>query len=67
MRDDIIRMAREAGFVPYYTRPQDAIVRKGYALSGELKGYKAETLDIERFFHAAYAAGAAAERKKNQS
>ena len=62
-REQIIAMAREAGFVPHYTRPQDAIVRKGCALSGELKGYKAETLDVERFFHAAYAAGAAAERE----
>ena len=63
-RDDIIRMAREAGLVPHYTRPQDAIVRKGYALSGELKGYKAGMLDIERFFHAAYAAGAKAEQDR---
>ena len=45
----IIELAREAGFVPHYTRPQDAIVRKGYALSGELKGYKAAMQDIERF------------------
>jgi len=48
-REDIIRMAREAGFVPHYTRPKDAIVRNGYAISGELKGYKAGMLDIERF------------------
>ena len=67
MKDEIIRMAREARFVPHYTKPQDAIVRKGYALSGELKGYKAEMLDVERFFHLAYAAGAAAERDKYEA
>jgi hypothetical protein len=50
-RDDIIRMAREAGGVqpraklqPYFWRMHDS--------------------DLERFFHMAYAAGAAAERNK---
>lgn len=41
-RDDIIRMAREAGVI---------------------EGFDSVHPSIERFFHAAYAAGAAAERE----
>ena len=48
-REDIIRMAREASIAPQYTRSQDAIVRKGHALSGELKGYRASVENLERF------------------
>lgn len=48
-REEIIRMARESGIEPLYTRPQDSIVRKGYAISGELKGYKGSMQDLERF------------------
>ena len=52
-RDDIIRMARDCGWVIYEDMPymdvqaiQDALIER-----------------LERFFHAAYAAGAAAERE----
>lgn len=50
-RDDIIRMAREAGI------PTSEVVIKG-------NGTHLRSVDIERFFHAAYAAGAAAEREE---
>ena len=45
-RDDIIRMAQEAGM-----------------LLGRFDVWDAESSDLERFFHMAYAAGAAAERE----
>lgn len=45
-RDDIIRMAREAGFV-----------------DSSFCRWSAYSDDLERFFHKAYAAGAAAERE----
>jgi hypothetical protein len=48
-RDDIIRMAREAGFN----------LEQGFLL--RVTGIDE---DLERFFHTAYAAGAAAERNK---
>lgn len=49
-REDILRMAREAGI------PTSEVVIKG-------NGTHLRSVDIERFFHAAYAAGAAAERE----
>ena len=48
-QDEIIEMARQAGFEEQFTRPQDAIVRKGFALSGEFKGYKANNAALEAF------------------
>ena len=48
-QDEIIDMARQAGFEEQFTRPQDAIVRKGFALSGEFKGYKANNAALEAF------------------
>lgn len=46
---NVIELAKICGIEPQYTRPQDSIVRKGYAMSGELKGYKASMQDLERF------------------
>ena len=46
-RDDILRMAQEAGM-----------------LLGRFDVWDAESSDLERFFHMAYAAGAVAERNK---
>jgi hypothetical protein len=48
-RDGIIGMARNAGIEPQYTRPQNAILKKGYAVSDELKGYKASMENLKRF------------------
>jgi hypothetical protein len=48
-QDEIIEMARQAGFEEQFTRPQDAIVRKGIALSGEFKGYKVNNAALEAF------------------
>jgi len=48
-QDEIIEMAKQAGFEEQFTRPQDAIVRKGFALSGEFKGYKANNAVLEAF------------------
>ena len=48
-RNEIIKMARQAGFEEQFTRPQDAIVRKGIALSGEFKGYKVNNAALEAF------------------
>ena len=48
-QDEIIEMAKQAGFEEQFTRPQDAIVRKGFALSGEFKGYKANNAALETF------------------
>ena len=50
MKEDIIRMAREVGFKPHHNPEMWGIT----IASDEA---------IERFFHAAYAAGAAAERE----
>ena len=47
-RDEIIRMAREAGFHAWYTQPEE---------------HPDHVAIIERLFAAAYAAGAAAERE----
>ena len=51
-REDIIRMAREAGATPYTNRHYPD--RPTHTFNVE---------QLERFFQAAYAAGAAAERK----
>jgi len=48
-QDEIIEMARQAGFEEQFTRPQDAIVRKGIALSGEFKGYKVNNAALKAF------------------
>ena len=48
-REEIIRMAREAGAIPIHKRPKELAV-----VGNE---------NIERFFQAAYAAGQAAERE----
>jgi hypothetical protein len=58
-RDDILRMAREAG-IPIETdwagRPSTLVIKDGGTY---LRGVD----DLERFFRAAYEAGAAAERE----
>ena len=57
-RDDIIRMAREAGF---------ANVRGGLMDNGELSDYwDCWPHQLERFFHLAHAAGEQAERDRTK-
>ena len=53
-RDDILRMAREAGFAEGLSD----------TLRGEVLVWDAETKHLERFFTLAHEAGAAAEREK---
>lgn len=48
-QNEVLEMARQAGFEEQFTRPQDAIVRKGISLSGELKGYKVNNAALEAF------------------
>jgi hypothetical protein len=48
-QNEVLEMARQAGFEEQFTRPQDAIVRKGIALSGEFKGYKVNNAVLETF------------------
>ena len=40
------KVLSKIGHSPQYTRPQDASVRAGLRLSGELKGYRITILDI---------------------
>ena len=54
-REDIIRMAREAGLI--LLLDEDCFQRMG------VKNFERTKRVIERFFQAAYAAGAAAERE----
>jgi len=62
-KDEVLKMARQAGFEEQFTRPQDAIVRKGFALSGEFKGYKANNAVLEAFAKLVDAKATAKERE----
>jgi hypothetical protein len=62
-QDEIIEMAKLAGFKEQFTRPQDAMVRKGFVLSGGFKGYKVNNEALEAFVKLVASAAIAKERE----
>ena len=61
-RDEIIKMAREAGIpieIDWAGRPSTLVVKDGGT-------YLRDIQDLERFYHLAYAAGEQAERERTK-
>ena len=63
-RDDILRMAREAGWTGLYMQWAEPTGKPDWSPVKESLTVPVAMEQIERFFHMTYAAGAASERNK---